>query len=44
MTDEISIMLSCEVGMRTPDNPYLFRDTLKKLLMAGNLEYKNLIA
>lgn len=26
------------------DNPYLFRDTLRKLLIAENLEYKDLVA
>ena len=25
------------------DNPYLFRDTLRKLIQADNLEYKKLI-
>lgn len=26
------------------ENPYLFRETLKKLLLSSNLEYKSLIA
>ena len=26
------------------DNPWLFRDTMQKLIASGNLEYKELIA